>query len=225
MCAWLTWTSAQFFSHILHTAFFIHCRKRTRDAHAHTHTHATSNSLPITVRLNASDRASPLQCFVFLRRNESGASTPCAPPDVLICLKYRKNSQAHGNAHARARTDKLSAAHPRARSPSPTRARTYTNFKPSGASRFISDCSLLSFQPISPLPPLSRLCVCLSFFSLDAVSSVARSAPPHPFASRWGKDNSPDTCIKLYTILWHGTGGHFRGRQRGGGTALRHGSS
>lgn len=70
-----------------------------------------------------------------------------------------------------------------------THTNAHTNFKPSGVSRLISDCSPLSFQPSSPLP-LSRLCVCLSFCLQSSLSFPTRPLPPPdpPLLplSRWG---------------------------------------
>lgn len=174
MCAWPTWKSAQFFSHILHTALFIHCRKRTCDVHAHTHTHTTSNSLPITVRLNGSDRASPLRYFVFLRQNESQMFS--------FVSSIAKNSQTHGNTPTHgARTDKLSATHTRTRPlPLPhVHAPTQTSNHLVRPDSFQTVLYCLS-SLFHLLPPPPAVFVSVSPSSLWMPSLPLPDLPPHP---------------------------------------------
>lgn len=76
----------------------------------------------------------------------------CAHTRCSYLSKVTQNAQTHVNTYTPVQMDELSATH----------RHTHPHLhEPSGVSRFISDCSLLSFQPNSPLP-LSHLCVCLS---------------------------------------------------------------
>lgn len=165
-----------------------------------------------------------------LRQKASGASTPCEPPDVSHLSQVSRkltNAWKHPDerperagcqqhTRARARTHALPLPHVRA----PTQTCNHLVCPDS------SQIALCCLSSLVHLPPPSAVFAPVSPSSLWMPSLPLTDLlrphppPPRPLASRWGKDNTTDACIKLYTILWRGTGGVLGGGGEGGGIFL-----
>lgn len=160
-----------------------------------------------------------MTCASPLRQNKSAASTPRAARCSHLSQVSQKLTNAWKHPHAGPSGQAVGSAHVRALSLSHTCTHLHKlqtiwcvqiNF------RLLSTVFPAYFTSSPPQPSL-----CLSLLLLSGCRLFrCQICPPHPFASRWGKENSPNTCIKLYTILWTGTGGILGEDREEGNSAL-----